>query len=78
MYASVAGIVLAIPLGGCDFTEITVTSSTTLDGREVVTAMIQSAVLTPVKAYVTGQLDNFESYVNDQVDGFFDKLEEDR
>ena len=42
--------------GGCQLGEVTAT--TTLDGREVIINLIRSAVLTPLDAYITAQVNN--------------------
>ena len=42
---------LLFQLGGCEFGDITTT--TTLDGRELVISLIQGAILNPLDAYIT-------------------------
>jgi len=39
--------------GGCQFDNITATSTVTLSGREVVINMIRGALLTPIDAFIT-------------------------
>lgn len=62
---STMGTTFALPLGACELGEFTTTTSTTLSGREVVTFLIRSAILTPI--------DNF---VAEAVDKFFDQFDE--
>ncbi len=52
-------------LNSCDLGEFTTTSTVTLDGREVVEYLINSAILTPIN-----------TYVHDRVDEIFDQLED--
>ena len=50
-----AGAIL-FQLGGCDFGQITTT--TTLDGRELVISLIQGAILNPIESYITDTVNN--------------------
>ncbi len=43
-------------LGGCEFGEITTT--TTLDGRELVISLIQGAILDPIGAFITDSVND--------------------
>ena len=45
-----------LQFGGCQLGEVTAT--TTLDGREVIINLIRSAILTPLDAYITAQVNN--------------------
>lgn len=63
---STMGTAMAFPFGGCNLGEFTSTTTVTLSGREVVTYLVQSAILTPI-----------QNWVNNAVDNFFDQLEED-
>jgi len=47
---------LLFQLGGCDFGQITTT--TTLDGRELVISLIRGAILNPIDAYITETVNN--------------------
>lgn len=55
--ASVLGTTLQF--GGCDLGEFQTTSTVTLDGREVVTFLIQAAILTPIQDLVERGVNNF-------------------
>lgn len=44
--------------GGCDLGQITTTTTTTLDGREVLINLLRSAILNPIDAYITLQVNN--------------------
>ncbi len=56
--------VTALPLGGCNFQDITAT--TTLDGRTVFLGLAQSAIVTPIN-----------DWVNHAVNDLFDELDDD-
>lgn len=54
-----AGVVFQV--GSCDFGEITTT--TTLNGRELVITLVRSAILTPIDQFITvavNELFNFD------------------
>ncbi len=51
--------------GGCDLGEISVTSTTTMDGRTIITSLLRSAIVTP-----------FDNFVTDRVNDFFDEMED--
>lgn len=59
-----SGTVFAFPWGSCDLGEFTTTSTVTLSGRDVVSFLVRSAVLTPV-----------ETAVDRVITNLFDKLE---
>lgn len=40
-------------LGNCDFGEITTTSTTTIDGRELLISLVRGAIITPLDQWVT-------------------------
>jgi len=66
---NVLALALVVPgvlsdLDGCDFGEFTTTTTTTLDGREVVQFLVRSWILTPI-----------EEYLDRSIDALFDKLE---
>lgn len=42
--------------GGCNIGEVTAT--TTLDGREVIINLLRSAILSPIDAFITQQVNN--------------------
>ena len=60
----VLGTAFVVPLGGCDMGEFTATSTVTLDGREVVSFLVRSWVLTPI-----------EEAINNGVERLFDRIE---
>ncbi len=63
-WALVGGMGTTFALGGCDLGEFTTTTTTTLSGREVVSYLVRSAILTPV-----------QNFVDDRIDNFFDEIE---
>lgn len=63
---ALTGSLLAAPLGACDLGEFTTSSTVTLSGREVISFVVRSAILTPI-----------ENAVNRGVDYVFNKLEGD-
>jgi len=54
-----------LPLGSCQFDQITATSTVTLDGREVIMNLIRGAILTPIDTFITDSVnelfDEFDS-----------------
>lgn len=46
-------------LSGCDFGSITTTTTTTLDGRDVITQLINAALITPIQNVLAEGVDNF-------------------
>ncbi len=46
-------LLFQLPLGGCEFDQITATSTVTLDTREVLISMIRGAILTPIDTFIT-------------------------
>ena len=40
-------------LGSCDLGEITTTSTTTIDGRELLISLVRGAIITPLDQWVT-------------------------
>ncbi len=55
--------VTALPLGGCNFQDITAT--TTLDGRQVFMGLAQSAIVTPINDWVTHAIDDLFDELDD-------------
>ncbi len=43
--------------GGCEFGDIT--TSTTLNGREVITSLLRGAILTPIDQFITTAVNEF-------------------
>ena len=64
--ASAIGTTCVFSLGGCDLGEFTTTTTTTLDGREIVLYLARSAILTPIDDAMTNA-----------IDAFFDQFEDD-
>lgn len=52
-----SGLALAFPFGSCDFGEFEATSTVTLDGREVVTFLVRSALLGPLEQLIDQGID---------------------
>lgn len=61
---SLLGTTLAF--GGCELGEFTATSTVTLSGREIVSFLVRSAIMTPL-----------QNAIDNAVDKFFDQFEED-
>ena len=60
-----AGVMLQSPLQ-CNLSDFTTTTTTTLDGREVVTFIVRSAILTPLDNLVTAGIDRFfDQFIED-------------
>lgn len=60
----VGAMLFGFPWGGCQIDQITTT--TTLDGREVMISLIRGAVLSPIDAWITqGVNDLFDELVDD-------------
>lgn len=62
---ALTGSLLAFPFGSCDFGDFTSTSTVTLSGREVVTYLVRTALLSPI-----------EQAINTGIDKLFDNLED--
>jgi len=54
----------ALAFGGCNLGEFTTSSTVTLSGREVLTYLVRSALLTPIQTAIDQGIDNL-----------FDKIE---
>ena len=65
MLATMSGA-LAFQFGGCNLGEFTTTTTTTLSGREVISFLVRTAVLTPI-----------ETLINNGIEAFFDRFEDD-
>ena len=44
--------------GGCDLGSISATTTTTLDGRQVIISMIRGAILTPLDTFITNTVND--------------------
>lgn len=51
---------------GCQFDDITATSTVTLSGREVVINMIRGVVLTPIDAFITQSVNELFDQLEDE------------
>ena len=58
------GVLLASPFASCDLGQFTTTSTVTLDGREVVSFLVRSWILTPI-----------ENAVDEGINRFFDRFD---
>ena len=52
------GVTWGFPLGACELGEITTTTTTTLDGRDVIVSLVRSAIITPLDAWLTGLVED--------------------
>ncbi len=52
--------------GGCEFSEITATSTVTLDTREVLISMIRGAILTPIDTFITNGVNELFDELDDE------------
>jgi len=60
------GTVCSLPLGACEIGDFSTTTTTTLSGREVVTFLLRSAILTPIDNLLTNAVDAFfDEYVDE-------------
>ena len=58
-------MVFQLPLGSCEFDQITATSTVTLDGREVIVNLIRGAILTPIDTFITDSVNElFDEFEN--------------
>ena len=59
-------LVLALPLAsGCEWGQITTTATTTLDTRQVVIGLVQSALITPLNNAINNAVNNFFEQIED-------------
>ena len=64
--ASAMGTTCIFSLGGCELDEFTTTTTTTLDGREIVLYLVRSAILTPIDDAITNAVDAFFDQYEDE------------
>ena len=64
--AGIMGTCLLWWPGGCDLGTFSATSTVTLDGREVISSIVKSGILTPL-----------ETWIDAGVEALFDRLEDD-
>ena len=50
---------MALPLGACNLEDFSTTTTTTLSGREVVSFLVRSALLTPIENFINGRIADF-------------------
>ena len=63
---SLTAMLFAFPLGSCDLGEFTSTSTVTLSGREVVSYLVRSLVLTPIQTALDQGIDRFFDEFEDE------------
>jgi hypothetical protein len=63
---SLVGLTCGFPWGACELGEITTTTTTTLDGRDVIVSLVRSAIITPLDAWLTGVVEDFFDQFGDQ------------
>jgi hypothetical protein len=61
---AMVGTVFAFPFQGCDLGEFQTSSVVTLDGRQLVTYLVNSAILLPI-----------QTFINDGVNNLFDQFD---
>jgi hypothetical protein len=60
-------LLFQLPFGGCEFDQITATSTVTLDAREVMISAIRGAILTPIDTFITNGVNQvFDELDNDE------------
>ena len=66
--ASAVGTTCVFSMGGCDLGEFTATTTTTttLDGREIVAYLVRSALLTPIDNAITNGVNAFFDQFTDE------------
>jgi hypothetical protein len=66
--AAVGMLGTAFAFGGCDLGEFTSTSTITLSGREVMTFLARSWILTPIQTAIDNGIDAFFDRIEDEND----------
>jgi hypothetical protein len=64
--AGTMGTTCMFSLGGCELDDFTTTTTTTLDGRDVVTYLVRAAILTPIDDFLTNAIDAFFDQFEDE------------
>lgn len=59
-------VAMPLSMGGCDLTDFTATSTVTLDGREVVSYLVRSAILTPIQDFIDNAINQFFDEFEDE------------
>jgi hypothetical protein len=65
-FATVGLLSTTLAFGGCQLGDFTTTSTVTLSGRDVVSYLVRSAIMTPL-----------QNFIDNAVNEFFDQIEED-
>ncbi len=65
-FATVGLLSTTLAFGGCQLGDFTATSTVTLSGREVVSFLVRSAIMTPL-----------QTFIDNAINEFFDQIEED-
>jgi hypothetical protein len=55
------GTAFVLPIGNCNVSEFSTTTTTTLSAAEVVTYLVRSWLITPIDDFVTERVQNFFS-----------------
>jgi len=63
---ALTGSLLAWPFGSCDFGEFTTTSTVTLRGRDVVSYLVRTALLSPIEQAINNGIDNLFDNIEDE------------
>ncbi len=53
-------------LGSCNFDDITTTTTTTLNTRDVLVTLLRSWIITPIDNYLTDRIDSFVDTLSDE------------
>lgn len=59
-------LLLTFPFGGCEFEQITATSTVTLDTRDVLISAIRGAILTPIDTLITQGVNQLFDELDDE------------
>jgi len=57
---------LLLQFGSCEFSEITATSTVTLDARQVLISAIRGAILTPIDTFITNGVNQVFDELDDE------------
>lgn len=63
---AIAAAGMLFQLGSCDMTEITVTTTTTLDTREVFISLMRGAIITPIDDFLTDRINALIDELQDE------------
>ena len=65
LLGAIGGCLFLPGLGNCDLGQINTTTTTTLDGRDVITQLLRAAILTPINSFLNAQIDSFVNQGSD-------------